>query len=609
MRKIMKLLLVIIGLFLITSVHAKTEYAHTPEFCNNFIKKYRNYQRYIVTENVNYGFDSGNIIAGNSNFKTGGLLNKYEFELSKNNDNNSTYLFNGLEYFTMTENGSNVVIVDPYSNTMLSSKSKSNSNNIRVTNYVQNGVVVTGSGTKTNPWMFQEKFRIRYEFDDKKIDIVPSTKNINPYEVVESEVILKHGYLYDSNDCGAIYNNDKLTLSTGVQDIVCNINTKLDTFIISYNSNNGENCNPSTKEVTYLNRLGTLCSTSRTGYAFNGWYDFENGGNRYDEDSIMNDDLNLYAHWNANTYTVTLNQGAGGGGSTSVTATYDTSMPSITVPSRTGYSFGGYYTEADGGGTQYYTSTGASAKNWDIAENKELYAKWTANTYTITLNRQGGTGGSTSIEATYDSSMPSISVPTKSGNTFEGYYSEANGGGTQYYDASGAGLRNWDSTTITQLFAKWKANCRDTSHTYNTSSGKCEYAATITGTYCKGNISANGTFSGSCRCWIDDGSNGGNGTWSNVYASGHSNSSCISFCASSGYTSGQTGTLSPNYACPSGISNPTMTSTLCYGSVNASKCPNSDWEIDTSKGTDGHTYKCSNSVTDTLSGTTCSYTP
>ena len=530
MRKIMKLLLVIIGLFLITSVHAKTEYAHTPEFCNNFIKKYRNYQRYIVTENVNYGFYSGNIIAGNSNFKTGGLLNKYEFELSKNNDNNSTYLFNGLEYFTMTENGSNVVIVDPYSNTMLSSKSKSNSNNIRVTNYVQNGVVVTGSGTKTNPWMFQEKFRIRYEFDDKKIDIVPSTKNINPYEVVESEVILKHGYLYDSNDCGAIYNNDKLTLSTGVQDIVCNINTKLDTFIISYNSNNGENCNPSTKEVTYLNRLGTLCSTSRTGYAFNGWYDSENGGNRYDEDSIMNDDLNLYAHWNA-------------------------------------------------------------------------------NTYTITLNRQGGTGGSTSIEATYDSSMPSISVPTKSGNTFEGYYSAANGGGTQYYDASGAGLRNWDSTTITQLFAKWKANCRDTSHTYNTSSGKCEYAATITGTYCKGNISANGTFSGSCRCWIDDGSNGGNGTWSNVYASGHSNSSCISFCASSGYTSGQTGTLSPNYACPSGISNPTMTSTLCYGSVNASKCPNSDWEIDTSKGTDGHTYKCSNSVTDTLSGTTCSYTP
>ena len=64
-----------------------------------------------------------------------------------------------------------------------------------------------------------------------------------------------------------------------------------------------------------------------------------------------------------------------------------------------------------------------------------------------------------------------------------------------------------------------------------------------------------------------------------------------------------------DYDCATNYPGTTKVDTLCYGSVNASKCPNSDWEIDTSKGTDGHTYKCSNSVTDTLSGTTCSYTP
>jgi uncharacterized repeat protein (TIGR02543 family) len=69
-------------------------------------------------------------------------------------------------------------------------------------------------------------------------------------------------------------------------------------------------------------------------------------------------------------------------------------MPAATAPTRTGYTFSGYYTAAGGAGTQYYTAAMASAGNWDIAANTTLYANWTANTYTITA--AAGANGSIS---------------------------------------------------------------------------------------------------------------------------------------------------------------------------------------------------------------------
>ena len=52
-------------------------------------------------------------------------------------------------------------------------------------------------------------------------------------------------------------------------------------------------------------------------------------------------------------------------------------MPAIAVPRREGHIFGGYYTGANGGGTQYYTASGASARDWDMMDAATLYAKWT----------------------------------------------------------------------------------------------------------------------------------------------------------------------------------------------------------------------------------------
>ena len=81
-------------------------------------------------------------------------------------------------------------------------------------------------------------------------------------------------------------------------------------------------------------------------------------------------------------YTVTLNKNASDAtaGTASVTATYGDAMPtaSVTMPTRTGYTFAGYYdTSATTGGTQYYTAAGASARTWNKTSNTTLYARWT----------------------------------------------------------------------------------------------------------------------------------------------------------------------------------------------------------------------------------------
>ena len=82
---------------------------------------------------------------------------------------------------------------------------------------------------------------------------------------------------------------------------------------------------------------------------------------------------------------VSFDQNGGEGGQTaSVTATYGQNMPTpITLPTRYGYIFGGYYDGAGGTGTQYYKPDGTSARTWNkTSASATLYAKWTEKALT-----------------------------------------------------------------------------------------------------------------------------------------------------------------------------------------------------------------------------------
>ncbi len=129
----------------------------------------------------------------------------------------------------------------------------------------------------------------------------------------------------------------------------------------------------------------------------------------------------------ANTYTVTLNKQDGNGGSASATATYDAAMPAITVPTRTGYTFGGYFTQTNGGGTQYYNADGTSTRTWNLTAATTLYAKWAIITYNITYELNGGSV-STANPTSYNIETPTFTLnnPSKENYHFVGWTKDNN---------------------------------------------------------------------------------------------------------------------------------------------------------------------------------------
>lgn len=258
----------------------------------------------------------------------------------------------------------------------------------------------------------------------------------------------------------------------------------------------------------YGTTIGTLPTTTKTGYTFNGWFTDETGGTQISASTpVPSTDTSYYAHWTANTYTITLDRQSGSNGTTTIYEKYadgyyltntngtlsnkmSTSANGITVPTRAGYVFGGYYTATGGGGTQYIDANGkltSSASSTNFSANGTLYAKWTPGVYTITLNQQSGSGGTGTIYEKYGSgyytnsaattqmttSANGITVPSRTGYTFGGYYTSTGGGGTQYIGANGKLTSSASSTHFTaagSLYAKWTPVSYSISYNLNSGS-------------------------------------------------------------------------------------------------------------------------------------------
>jgi len=241
------------------------------------------------------------------------------------------------------------------------------------------------------------------------------------------------------------------------------------TFAVAHATISGATINTGTfqvnDEVTINAANPSLSITAQNFYFYNGSITITNGGltdgtNEYSGTITAISTSGVTTLTPINKVTVTLDAQGGSGGTTSVEATPNIAMPSITPPSWTGHIFGGYFTETNGGGTKYYNADGSSAKDCDLNTATTLYAQWTASTTcTVTLDHQNGTA-TTSVTATNGVSMPSVTPPTRTGYTFGGYFTETNGGGTQYYYADGTSAKNCDFTQATTLYAKW------TAHTY-----------------------------------------------------------------------------------------------------------------------------------------------
>ena len=184
-------------------------------------------------------------------------------------------------------------------------------------------------------------------------------------------------------------------------------------YYITYygNDNTGGTTSQSTAEYgsafTYQNNGFT-----RTGHTFTGWrlwdqwwndYGFKTSGQSHGT-WLTKTNLNAYAQWSANTYTIVYDGNTNTGGSTgNSTATYGVYFTfQYNGFTKTGYNFSSWHLHYAGYLGTY--SQGQGYGNWDKTTNHVAYAQWTPATYTITYNGNQNTGGSTSNStATYDS--------------------------------------------------------------------------------------------------------------------------------------------------------------------------------------------------------------
>ncbi len=129
----------------------------------------------------------------------------------------------------------------------------------------------------------------------------------------------------------------------------------------------------------------------------------------------------------AASYTVTLNGNGGSGGTDLTSYTYGTGAKLPADWQKTGYKFAGWYDNQN--------FTGAPVKEIPDTDtgNKTFWAKWTPKTCRVTFNYHGADGGDTtqSQNVTYDSKYGTLPVPTRTGYTFKGWYTEENGKGSK----------------------------------------------------------------------------------------------------------------------------------------------------------------------------------
>ena len=296
---------------------------------------------------------------------------------------------------------------------------------------------------------------------------------------------------------------------------------------------------------------GNLANASRTGYTFDGWYTAANGGSKVTAATTITGNTTLYAHWTIIKYSVAYNANGGSGAPGSQTKEYGKALTlsstkpyknytityngnggtagsanksvgctfkswntnavgtgtaynagagynanasatlyaqwqnpaagSLANASRTGYTFDGWYTAANGGSKVTAATT--------ITGNTTLYAHWTIIKYSVAYNANGGSGAPGSQTKEYGKALTLSSTKpyknytiTYNGNggtagsanksvgcTFKNWNTNAAGTGTSY-SAGG----NYVANASAILYAQWQnqtagslANASRTGYTFD----------------------------------------------------------------------------------------------------------------------------------------------
>ena len=199
--------------------------------------------------------------------------------------------------------------------------------------------------------------------------------------------------------------------------------------------------------------ISNLPTPTRTGYTFKGWWTESTGGTQITNGMRFsyNTLVQLYAHWEANSYTIKYILNGGTAGSSAPTSANFDEIKIINNPSKIGYTFDGWtYSNGTTSTAMYGTSSSTVVTAWSNASTKvkeeyfknlrftsgevTLIANWSVISYTATFTVNGGTwgtGGTGNKTKTYtiETALTAPDTVSKTGSNFSGWKATSTIGG------------------------------------------------------------------------------------------------------------------------------------------------------------------------------------
>lgn len=208
------------------------------------------------------------------------------------------------------------------------------------------------------------------------------------------------------------------------------------TYLLSFDPQGGSVI--SDANVIQNELAGKPSDPTRSGYRFVEWTTDPEGTTPWDFDNdLVTGDMTLYGQW-VQVYPITFDSQGGSSVDGQEKASGETvDLP--TDPTRFGYTFGGWCVDSE-------CTTLWDFTNDTVTGSTTLYAKWTANQYSVTFDPQGGSAVSGQT-VSHGSTVTEPANPTRDGYRFDGW--TLNAGGTSPFTFSTPIV-----TDIT-LYAQW----------------------------------------------------------------------------------------------------------------------------------------------------------
>ena len=455
-------------------------YGANAKQCIWTFERYKNTPYYYIINKYN---GKALNLSGNGPGDLSGQTVEMWTQLNAANENQSDFLW----YFKDAGDGY-VTICNKYTDKALDIPNGEDNDNVKLQQYTPNGTASQKFKLVNNSQVY---FPTREKYTDSNVYINSATpvkkgcKFLGWSTSANGNVVYQPGDLYDVNQDGG-----NVTLYAQWEKAKYTATVKL----------NGGSYNGSTKDFTISKYPGeeiSIGAPTRSKHNFTG-YKLTMDNNDGDAPTSVTQsasgfkgimqmgNFTLNAQWTPWKHTVTYNANAGNDASVkgiptsqSKTANVDITLSSD-VPTRNGYTFLGWNTQADGNGTAY--AAGATYTHDQDGGTVTLYAQWTPWKHVLHYNKNVPTSSTSQTVSnmpvdqtkTFGQFMTiSNLVPTRKGYTFAGWYTQSNGTGTKYDPGSNyAADQNGGTVNLYAKWTPWTYNIKYDQNVKSTSSSK-----------------------------------------------------------------------------------------------------------------------------------------